>query len=136
MANSYFTLTDSNGVSKKFVVITSGYQPSLEKLQGIQTTVDGHLDVSMGGTYEVHSYMIKVRETEPEDGYGTLADLKVYYRLNNPFGSPTNVLVLTDHFGVSHNVYMVDSFQEGYLGVMIIGPDAWVVIRCTFRFIP
>lgn len=137
MANSYFTLTNSDlSLSKKFGVIQSGYEPMLEKMQSIQTTLNGGLDVSYGGIYETHSYTIRIRETETRFGYGSKADLETFYRLNNPNLVPSPVITLTDHFGVSHECLMVGNYLPVPVGVMIEGDQSWMIIKCVFKFIP
>ena len=132
--NSYFALTDSLGSAKKFRVIFQGYEPLLDKVQSIQTTVDGNLDAAFGGIYETHTYNIKVREEENETGFGNKKELESYYRLNNPHGSPSNILILTDHYGGNHNIYMVGQHLPLPLGVVIEGPDAYFIVKCTFKF--
>ena len=136
MANPYFSLKDSVGNSKKFRAILSGHEPMSEKMQGIQSTLNGGLDAAVGGIYRTHTYNVKVRATETESGFGSKADLEYFYNLNNPNGSPSNLLVLTDHFGNDHNILMVGQFLPSPLGVMIEGSNAWFIIRCVFKFIP
>lgn len=136
MSNSYFVLTDSAGYSKKFGVLFSGYEPVLEKMQTIQTTVDGGLDVSQGGVYRTHNYTIRVRGTENREGYGNQADLEAFYSLNNPNAVPGTILTLTDHFGADHQVFMVGNHAPMPLGVMIDGDGSWSVVKCSFKFIP
>jgi len=136
MSNAYFSLTDSVGTTKKFRSILVGHEPLTEKTQNIQTTLDGGLDASFGGIYVTHTYNVRVRATETEDGFGNTDDLETLYRLNNPNGSPSNVLVLTDHKGVDHNIYMVGQHLPLPTGVMIEGENAWFIVKCTFKFIP
>ena len=136
MSNPYFSLTDSLGTMKKFRSILVGHEPLTEKVQNIQTTLNGGLDASFGGIYVIHTYSVKVRATETEDDFGSADDLEAFYRLNNPHGTPSNILVLTDHKGVDHNIYMVGQHLPLPTGVMIEGPHAWFIVKCTFRFIP
>ena len=137
MANPYITLTDSaEQISKKFVVIFSGYEPLLDKVQTVNTTINGGLDAAFGGVYETHTYTIKIRETEPRAGYGSKADLESLFRLNNPNGTPSTVITLTDHYGNYHEVLMVGQYLPTPLSIMIEGDQAWMIVKCTFRFIP
>ena len=132
----YFILTNSNNtLSKRFRVLFEGYVPTIEKSQTIDKTLDGGLDVSMGGLYETHEYLVRVRYEETDSNYGTMDELKTFFSYNNPNGIPSNVLTLTTHFGVNYNVMMVGNFAEKLLGVMIDGIYSFYVIQCTFLFI-
>ena len=135
--NSYFSLTDSGGVTAyKFRSVLAGHEPLKEKTQNIQPTLNGGLDVSMGGIYSTHTYNVLTRETEPETGYGTKSDLEAFYDLNNPNGTPSNVITLTDHYGVDHSVFMVGQHLPLPMGVVLDGPNAYFLCKCTFKFIP
>lgn len=135
--NSYFTLTTSDALfSKKFSVIQSGYEALKEKMQSVQTTINGGLDISFGGIYEIHNYVVRVRHSEPRSGFGTKADLETFYELNNPNAVPTPVIKLTDHYGAEHSVYIIGQHAPAPLSVTIAGNDAWFNVKCTFRFIP
>jgi len=132
----YFVLTNSNTtLSKRFRVLFEGYVPTIEKSQTIDKTLDGGLDVSMGGLYETHEYLVRVRYEETDSNYGTMDELKTFFSYNNPNGTPSNVLILTTHLGVNYNVMMVGNFAEKLLGVMIDGIYSFYVIQCTFLFI-
>ena len=132
----YFVLTNSNTtLSKRFRVLFEGYVPIIEKSQTIDKTLDGGLDVSMGGLYETHEYLVRVRYEETDSNYGTMDELKTFFSYNNPNGTPSNVLILTTHLGVNYNVMMVGNFAEKLLGVMIDGIYSFYVIQCTFLFI-
>lgn len=135
--NPYITLTDSNSSkSKKFAVLQGGWQKSLNKLQTVDTTLDGNLDISVGAILEKHTYTIRVRETEDRDGYGTEEDLEYFYSLNSPGGTPSNVVTMTDHFGVSRDTYMLGEHTPSPIGVMLQGSTAWFITQCIFQFIP
>ena len=132
----YFILTNSNNtLSKRFRVLFEGYVPTIEKSQTIDKTLDGGLDVSMGGLYETHEYLVRVRYEETDSNYGTMDELKTFFSYNNPNGTPSNVLILTTHLGVNYNVMMVGNFAEKLLGVMIDGIYSFYVVQCTFLFI-
>ena len=132
----YFILTNSNSsLSKKFRVILTSYNATLEKSQTISKTLDGNLDVSVGGIYETHQYAIRVKQTEDEEDYGSLNDLETFFMLNDPNGTPSNVLTLTDHYGVDYSVYYVGNFSKAIMGVSIEGENAWFVVQAAFQFI-
>jgi hypothetical protein len=132
----YFSLTNSdNSLSKQFQVLLSGYKPNLEKSQTIDKTLDGNLDISMGGLYRRDEYLVRVRQNEPRNGYGDLEDLRTFFSLNNPNGTPSNVITLVSHCELVYNVVMIGSFSEQLLGVMVEGQSAWSLVQCVFQFL-
>jgi len=132
---SYFILTNSNdSLIKKFRVVMPSYKRILEKSQSINKTIDGALDISQGAIYERHEYGIRVRESESEEGYGDIEDLETFYKYNNPNGTPSDMMTLTDHFGVNHNAYFIGDYQNSLLGVMIEGGEAWSIVNAQFIF--
>jgi hypothetical protein len=135
--NAYFTLENSDGsLVKRFKVIKSGYVSVVRKMQTIRETLDGELDVSTGGVYESHEYIIKVTEEVEDSNYGALEDLETFYRYNNPNSTPSNVLTMTDHRENIHDVIMDGTFSPEPLGVILEGTEAYYVVRCVFQFIP
>lgn len=133
---AYFTLTNSDSsLSKKFRAVAPTYKPIREKTNTINKTLDSGLDVSMGGIYRRHEYLVRVREQEYDDDYGTLADLITFYEYINPNGSPSNVITMTTHLGEVWSVYMVGNFEEAAVGCMIEGTEAIYLIQCAFLFI-
>lgn len=132
----YFSLTTSDGnLSKQFQVLLSGYKPNLEKSQTVDKTIDGGLDISMGGLYRRDEYLVRVRQEETREGYGDLEDLRTFFSLNNPNGTPSNVITLVSHSGDAYNVVMLGSFSEQLLGVMVEGQSAWSLVQCVFQFL-
>lgn len=134
----YFVLTNSNStLSKKFRVLHSGYNPVLEKAQGAKRTLEGGWDISSGGIRERHEYLVRASfvELEAAAGYGSLEDLKVFYRYNNPNGTPSNRITLTDHFGDSWIVVMDGTFAPQIMGIMTDGPYSYYLVKCAFLFI-
>jgi hypothetical protein len=132
--NDYFTLISSgSGLVKNFRVILGGYKPRLMKSQEINKTIHGGLDISFGGVYEDHAYIVRVRETESESGFGSLGDLKTFFTYNTP---TVGVLTLVDHYKLVHQVVMIDSFEQDLIGVELVGLEAWYMVNCHFLFVP
>ena len=132
--DKFFTLTNSNAsLSRKFQVLQSGYKPILEKSQTIDKTLDGNLDISMGGLYLRYEFLVRVRESETREGYGDVEDLKTFYFYNSPNGVPSNIITMTMNNGEEFDVCMIGSFSEQYLGVMIEGVNAWALVQCVFQ---
>jgi len=128
----YIVLTDSAATkTKRFRVMWEGFKPTLDKAQSVNRAVNGGLDVSMGGIYEGYEMVIRVRHTEADSNYGTLADLEYFYRLNDPTptsGSPSNLITMTDHFGTTKYVYMLGQFPRLLMGCEIEGTEAWYMV--------
>ena len=134
--NSYFTLaTNSNSLNKRFKVITSGYRRSTYKSESISRTLNGQQDVSRGAIYKIHDYMVKVRETEPDSNYGNLSDLEAFFEFNNPNGTPSDQLTLTDHYNNSYTCIFTKDFIPEPLGVMLEGVCAYFIVKCSFEIL-
>lgn len=134
---NYIELKSStNSINKKFYVVIGGFEPSLRKLGTIEDTLDGGIDYSVGALREAHNLIIRVKHTSDESGFGALADLRSLFELNNPAGSPSNVITYVDHFGNSHNVYLVGSFDQSLLTTLIDGAQAVYLVKLVLYFIP
>jgi len=134
---AYIQLWDStSGSGGYFRVIQTGRKRTLEKSQTKSTTIGGGLDITMGGVYETHDYIIRVGYDDPDAGYGNYAILEYLYRLNNPNGSPSNVIKFTDHYGTLHDAYITGDFQDDLLGCDIEGQNAWWTVRLRLEIKP
>lgn len=129
----YFILTNSTAsLTKRFIVLHSGYSVIKEKSQAVKKTINGGLDVSVGGLFKRHEYMVRVREEESDTDYGTLADLDTFFSYNKPnpdVGIPSNLLTFTDHFGVGFYVYMAGDFAPMPLGILLEGVNSYFVVK-------
>jgi hypothetical protein len=134
----YFTLATSNAsLSKRFRVVADGFVDNLQKKQDVQTTIDGNLDVSVGSIFRTWNFVVRVRYEEEVDDYGgadygTYDELKQFFSYNNPTGTPSNVLTLTDHYGDTYSVVFADNFQGKPFATVLIGQDAWYWVNVTF----
>ena len=139
MANRYFTLANStNTLIKRFRVLQSGYNPVIEKKGSVKTTLDGKWDISQGGIYTRHEYIIKVRFEEDDINFGTKDELLIFFKYNQPNpppGTPSNRLTLTDHFGASWLVATQGETSPIPLGCMIDGIFAWYNMKLMFIFL-
>ena len=128
---NYIILENSNAsLSVKYRVVAQGYDDgSLDKSASIKKTIGGGVDVSMGETYTTWNPIIRARHTEPVSGYGTVGNLETLYKLNDPGGTPSNVITFTDNHGVGHSVYMLGDFKKNYIGAHIEGDQAWVFVK-------
>lgn len=130
----YFTLKTSDGtLEKHFRTIAGGWAHTLEKAQSINKTIDGNLDVSVGSIQEKYDFQVRVREAETMSGYGDEADLKYFYSLNNPNGTPTNVITFTDQLGNSMPCVMLGNYSHQLQGALAEGEHSWSIVQCTFQ---
>lgn len=144
---AYILLTPSSGSpAYKFPVIESGYNVTVSKAQTENMTIGG-IDVAMGQIHEIHEYIIKVRHgrwivttsgsyQQVADDYGLLSDLEYLYTLNDPQGTPSNVITMVDHYGVTKLVYFVGDFPKVPITTIIDGGGGIFYIPCRFRVIP
>ena len=136
MANKWITLCDSTfEVTKKFICIFPGYYPRMERKDTINTTLEGEYDISRGGVYKSFSYALRVRIEEDDDEYGNQNDLEYFYNLNNPNGSPSDILTLIDHYENAWEVAMVGAYNPNASTIYLDGPYAFAIIPIELRVI-
>lgn len=143
MALGYFVLKNSNNtLERRFRVIHPNYSEVLEKAVSVNRTLTGNLDIAVGSVQKKYGFVVRVREEEPADGdiytvdWGTLDDLRTFYSYNNPNGSPSNVLTMTDHYGAESEVIMMGDLNAQIMGILVSGTSAWFTINCMFQVIP
>jgi hypothetical protein len=136
MADKYIILQDSNMTkTKRFICVFPGYNPFKERKDTIESTVDGELDIQRGAIYKTFSYNFRVRIEEDDANYGDQADLEYFYDLNEPNGSPSDKITLTDHYGGQWIVVMTGNYDPQVQTVYLDGPYAWALIPVTLRVI-
>lgn len=117
-------------LNKKFRVLAEGYDDGTgEKAESMERTIGGGLDYNAGAIYNSWNPIIRVRHTEDETGYGTLAELRQFYNYNNPNGTPSNKITFVDHHQEERTVFIVGTFQKAMMGCKIEGNQAWFVVR-------
>ena len=125
----YIILKKSDGsLERRYRVIHGSLVPHLTKLQKLRRTATGRLDVTEGAHVKSWEMTVRIRNvpttTDPDGAaYGVLADLKELFALKNARATPSNRLILVDHLGVSHNVYMVGEFSEQNLTPLLDGAN-------------
>lgn len=122
---------------KKFKVVMGGYRAALvQPLSSIVPTPAGWVDTSPGPIFYEAQFIIRTYHTipvyEPEPHLGTLGDLETYYKLQNPNGTPTNIKVLVDHFGVEHTGFFREDFVPEPLTTTIEGAYAIFMVPISF----
>ena len=120
----YIILSDDAAqVSKRFRVIKMN--TPWERTDSFQITLGGNLDKAVGVILETFQYVFKVPAETDDMDYGEFADLRSLYFLNNPNGTPSDLLTLTDHYGTTHYVKFNESTAPEPLTTQLEGPNAW-----------
>jgi hypothetical protein len=128
----YIILQDSSGSGGSFAVVQGGYKPVLERNQTMVRTSGGNTDVAQGGIFERHEYLIRCREDEERSGYGNIHELERLWKLNSPYGSPTDKITFTDHFGNQHIAIFLGEFSRSAVTTILSGGQAWYMVPVTF----
>lgn len=127
---AYLELETSDlGVKKRFRVIAQGYDDGmLTKAETLARTIGGGVDHSVGSSYREWNPVIRVRHTEEDTSYGTLAELEYFYELNNPGGTPSNDITLYDHHNQTYTIHLVGQFKKQLMGCQTEGTTAWYLV--------
>jgi len=134
---NYCTIyTATSGLGGKFAVVRDGYNEIIRKKSTVEETMDGGIDVQVGGIHKLYNLIIRVRHTETEANYGTFDTLRQLYELNNPSIAASNLLDYVNHHGEYEQVYMVGDFQGALLGCKIEGGTAWWDVQVQLRVKP
>lgn len=122
---------------KRFrVVFGNGFRPGLRKTNQGSETVGGRIDVSIGPIFYEWQGTLRLTEilttSGSAAGYGDKADLETYYKLNNPSGSPNNLITLVDHYGIEHHGYIIGDHKPDPMTIFITGTEAHYFIPFQF----
>jgi len=129
----YITLANSDGsINVKYAVLVENFRHTIAKSSSSENTMSGGEDVTMGGVRHQWSMLVKVKDV-PDTGYGSLDNLRTLYALNNPNATPSNVISFTDHYGTSHDVYMLGTFTEELLTAQIVGSNAVFIVPIMLK---
>lgn len=125
--NDYITLTNSNSsLSKRFKAVE--LMDIMERTDGWTTALDGSLDKSAGPIVQSWQYQLTVPYSVTDSNYGTMADLKTFFTYNNPNGTPTDVITLTDHFNATHSCFFFGKLDPKNLTTVLDGVNSrWIV---------
>ena len=134
----YIVLESSDGsVSGRYRVLAEEYgDGTILSGAQINKTIGGGVDVHMGKAYEIWKPVIKVRHTEPEDGYGTVDDLKTLYEYVSLVTPPTRVITFYDHFQVRREIIFLEDFSKVLRLLNVEGTTAWYYVRLIMLKVP
>ena len=128
--NKYIILANSNNsVSKRFSVVQMA--PVLERSDDIQRTLSGTLDKSAGVITALYQYVLRIRADETDAQYGSKSDLEYLFLLNNPQTVPSDVIILTDHYGITHNCIFAGNLAPENVTTVLEGPNAIFLVKIT-----
>lgn len=125
--NDYIVLANSNASLVKRYKAVELMNP-LERQDGWATALDGSLDKSAGPIVETWQYNLRVPYSVTDSNYGTMAELRTFFSYNDPNGTPSDVITLTDHFGNNHSVFFYGKLTPQNLTTILDGVNSrWIV---------
>lgn len=132
----YIILQNSNAtLVRRFKAI--GLKPVQMRTDSMEYTLDGRPDKTAGPIINQFGYVLRVPEDDPADAnYGNMAELRTLYELTNPGATPSDVITLTDHYGVTHNCYFTGDMAPEPLTTMLEGQNAWHIVQIMLQEIP
>ncbi len=131
--NEYITLcTSGSEVNKKFYAILNGYTEIHKRAQTLEENVEGEPLITNGGVYRMFKYVLKLSHEMDDATFGTKDDIITMYNLNNPNASPSDVITLIDHYGVSHQVKFMNNLELNPLTVIIEGTESYFYTPIEF----
>jgi hypothetical protein len=134
---NYIVLTDSAGFERRFRVPQGTLTRKVTKMQTRDRTLTGRADTQEGPHIALHSLQVRVRNlasgADPEDlvGYpdwGVLADVRHFFSLRNPQGTPSNRLTYTDHLAADHTVELLGEMEELNVTPYLDGDESWFYV--------
>jgi len=136
MANSYCTIIEPGGLTKKFKALK--FTPFITPGRVEDLTVGGDVDISYGASIEGFQMTFRVPIETTDTSYGTLDDLTTIIRRNNPSIIPSPLFNFIDHYG---NYHINARFGTGKIDlesatVIIDGVHAIYIVPVTVMLTP
>jgi hypothetical protein len=132
MANKYITLSNSDSSLSKQFKATAMKTPWV-RTDSVEIALDGSPDKAAGVILHPYQYVLRVPYQVAEGSdYGTLAELKTLFELNNPNATPSDVITLTDHYGTEHEVIFTGETSPDPVSTLIDGNQAFFLVNVTF----
>ncbi|MBN1967320.1 MAG: hypothetical protein JW910_21890 [Anaerolineae bacterium] len=126
MTDSISLRTSDGSTDKKFWA--SRLTRTARRAQTVEEMAGGRLSVSSGKKRDVYAYILFVAEEPADPDYGSVADLRKLFSLNNPSGSPSDVITLTRHDGVELDCRMLGDMPDDPYTVILEGETAYYEI--------
>jgi hypothetical protein len=98
------------------------------KQEEIIKTISGGIEHSIGAVSTQWRMIVRVRNWD-DDTNGNLSDLEHFFSLNNPNGTPSNLLTFVDHYGYEHKVTMLGNMKKNLVTTVVQGPNSLYFYR-------
>lgn len=132
---AYIILTDSDGplygTSLKFKA--TQMRTPRKRTDAVKTTLNGSLDKSAGPILKTWRYVLKVPFVATEEGYGDMSDLTALFDLNDPNGTPSDIITLTDHYGNDFDVIFVGDLDPENASTILDGFNSHYIVGIEMR---
>lgn len=127
----YITLKSSTGgIDKRFEAESMGR--TAKRVQTVSELTGGKLSIASGRARDHYAYVLMVPHTPTDLNYGSLDDLRQLWRLNNPNGSPSDVLTLVKYDGTELEVRALGDLPERPFSVIVEDEGAYYLIEVEF----
>jgi hypothetical protein len=135
MAVNYIKLNDSRlstTYEKQFKTVEMA--PTLQRMDSVELTIGGKTDKQAGPVIKSWKYTLfmPIGTTGSTTAWGNSADFDTFFAYSNAFGTPTDVIRLTDHFGATHDVYFTGEATMQPLCTVLDGVSAYYLIPVAF----
>ena len=132
-SNAYFVLTTSDGSFEKRFKATR-FVPLEQKRQTTAQTAGG-ISIVSGTPLLIHQISVKTTDQVLDSTYGTIHDLKAFFRLNNPSATPSSTITYTSFNGEQYYVKMMGDFVPQPLTTIVNGLNALFVCEISLSLI-
>lgn len=131
----YIILNNSNSsLTKRFKAVAM--KMSKTRTDNIDRAVGGSTDKQAGTIIERWQYGLRVPVYTAQSAgsdYGLWSDLETFYGYNNPNGTPSDKITLTDHYGQTHTVIFVGDIAPEPLCTILEGDAAYYIVQVAFE---
>lgn len=128
---AYIVISDSTASKVKRFKAIKMSMPK-QRTDSMQITASGAVDIAAGVILQYLQYTLKVPEESADSLYGTRLDLDYFFMLNNPAGSPSNLLTLVDHYGDTFTVAFKEDVAPSPITTQLEGNNAIYYIPVKF----
>jgi hypothetical protein len=134
VTRNYITLADSTNATPLRYEATQ-FVPPLIRSDTLELTLGGKTDKQNGPVIKQHKYTLRVPIDTPSKGanYGTYSDLRTLFLLSNSGLTPSDVIILVDHFCATASAYFVGDAMPEPLTTVLEGENAWYMVNVTFQ---
>ena len=124
----YIILADSEaGIVKRWRVVKMSTPRT--RTDSMKITAGGQVDIASGVIMRYFMYTLKIPASTADSNYGILSDLEYLFDLTNPNGTPSTLLTLVDHYGVTHYVKFKADVAPEPLTTQLEGVNAWHYVQ-------